>query len=262
MQGVYDYFTGGSEFLKGKRYHYSPEAQRKLDRLGFKVSPYSFHWSGNAPERQQAIFIRKIQMAWITSLPVGLCIGFWLMTVKGGLDNALLFWAFIGVVALLRILYVVRGQGREKEGYYIAKRDIYQAISKGDTLAVYANAFPGGLASEAFPPYIYDKDLQKEEEDAGFNYSLLHYLGRTSGQGFDIKQNENFDVRSYKDRISEMQAQEKAIETEIRWLDRLIKGLSPWDTRSCREEWGKEKQEWEEKLEQIQKEKEAMSHEQ
>lgn len=238
-------------------YRYSDEAQKKLDRLRFKLGPYDLNWSAKAPERQEAILTRKIQMAWVTSLPVGLCIGFWLMTVKGGLENALFFWAFVAAVALLRILYVIRGLGREKEGYITAKRDIFKAMSKGNTLAINADMHREAWGTSAWPPY--DRELSEEKDRAIADFHLLAYLGRTSGQGFDIKRNDNFDVQKYEKRILEIKEREDLIKTKIGLLEMYIKDPYPYpNVEEIVEQEKQEKKEWEKKLEEIQKEKEAI----
>lgn len=243
--------------MQEELYHYSDETQRKLDMLGFKLSPYQLNWGAKAPERQEAIFVRKIHMAWITSLPVGLCLGFWLMTVKGGLSNALLFWAFTGIVALLRILYVIRGQGREKEGYILAKRDIFKALSKGNSLAMGAEVYRDAWGTSAWPPY--DRELCDEKDRAIADYCLLTYLGRTSGQGFDIKRNENFDIQASESYILEVKKREESIKSKIRLLEMDIKDPYPYpDIEDRIKKWKREKEDWEKQLEEVKKEKEAI----
>lgn len=209
-----------------KKMKWSPEIQAKLDALDFHFSPYGLKWSLGTAQEQEQKWMRDLARCSVMPWQLAGAIGCWLLTTKGGYINTALFWITLLVVRCYRIRRMLKKKENEKEGYCIARREIFRQISLGYTPAW--EVYFGFADRSKYDNVPYDDELRKEKRAAFSDYEMLYQVGRTSGQGFDINLNKKLDIKAltaYYKRLGD-----KASEASDRKKEaQKVNDLKAWD---------------------------------
>ena len=218
----YDYY---------KKLEWTPEVERQLKDLDSNLTPYGVCWTPSSIKEKQAKFERKLLRSSVMPLPLMLLVYLWCLTTKDGEAHGLGFVLGCAGIQVFRLFMIKLENESDRKASLIALRELFRLTALGRTEA----------CDIIYPPYQrldyccpYHEEIKEERLAAIEKYETLLFFGRTTIQGFDIKENEGLDMdavvkfkKNFEKKWKSLPEQEKTSryreQLEFQWED-----LSEW----------------------------------